>query len=130
MTATPGFEIDWTEERDVAILRIIGEISPADLHKVEEAGSRLIAAGHNRLVVDFSLAERISSTGMGLLLYYQNILAGTGGRLLLAAPSNAVRGLLSHARLDRVFTIYDSVGEAIAAMRKGTSSRKLQPASN
>jgi len=76
-----------------------------------------VAGGTKRFVVDFSEAEGVSSMGLGLLLYYQNVLSGRGGGLVLAAPSAPVLRALTDANLERVMAIYGTVDQAVAAVR-------------
>jgi anti-anti-sigma factor len=112
----PGFEVDRSGDGRVVILRIVGRVEPKDLHLVEEAGNHLVSAGHTRFVVDCSRAETVSSMGLGLILYYKNLLVPRGGDICLAAPGKAVRSALSAASLDRVLHIYENVESAVAAM--------------
>jgi anti-sigma B factor antagonist len=112
----PGFRVEWSADRRVAILRIMGHIAPQDLACVEEAGNRMVAAGARHFVVDVSGAELISSTGIGLILYYRKILAGRAGSISVAGAHGTVRRLLEAARLDRAVPVYDTVAAALAAV--------------
>jgi anti-anti-sigma factor len=124
----PGFKIDVADGGDVIILRIIDHIERHELYKVEEAINALNASGHSRFVVDLSAATNITSTGMGLMLYYQHMLQNRGGGLAIASPSAEVMRQLEHAGLEEVFIIYSGIDEAIDALRRGRSSRKQAPA--
>jgi anti-sigma B factor antagonist len=115
----PGFRIEREGAPEVVVLSIVGRINPLDLPVVEEAGNELISGGATRVVVDFSETEQITSTGMGLLLYYRHVLAGRDGCLLLAAPSDSVLRMLQSSNLDRVFKIYANRQEAVAAAERG-----------
>ncbi len=115
----PGFELDWTPERDVAILRIVGRVDGGDLHRVEEASSRLVAGGQRRVVLDCSRAEGPSSAGLGVVIYYRNLLARMGGELVMAAPRGAVLRSIRAAGIDKAVPIFDTLEEAVEAVRKG-----------
>jgi anti-anti-sigma factor len=119
----PGFQVDCSFGEDVAVLRIVGRVAPADLSMVEETGRELINKGCRRFAVDLSQAEHVTSTGMGLMLYYRHVLQRSGGGLVLSCPTDNVRRLLENTNLDKVFQVYPGLEEAVAALRKSSSRR-------
>jgi len=74
------------------------------------------------IVVDLSGVGYIDSSGIaGLVEAYQGARAN-GTRFVLAAPSEPVLRVLRLARLDRVFTIVDSVEPVLADAPPGERS--------
>jgi anti-sigma B factor antagonist len=110
------------------VLKPIGWVAAGGHVALEEKLQRLVAEGSRRLVVDLSAAHFVSSTGLGVFLYYHALLAEKGGRLVLAAPGGAVRKMLAVANLDRVLAISATLPEAVArARRDPRSSRAKRP---
>ena len=113
-----GLRVEHEGDPPVVVLRIVGRIDPLDLPFVEEAGKNLISGGEKRFVVDLSETEYISSTGVGLLLYYQHVLSQKGGCLKLTAPFGSVQRTFETTKLDDIFDIHATREEAVAAAQK------------
>jgi anti-sigma B factor antagonist len=125
----PALRIETTRQNDVLIFRPVGWVA-ADGHVVmEEKLQQAFANGHRRVVVDLSSAHFVSSTGLGVFLYFKQVLEDAGGRLVLAAPGGAVRKMLAAANLDQTLAICPSLDEALARVRlkPGTSGRGRAP---
>jgi anti-sigma B factor antagonist len=67
------------------------------------------------LVLDLSQVEYIDSAGLSALLLAQRQQVHHHGDMRLAGASEEVRSLLSLTALDRVFPMYETVEEALAA---------------
>lgn len=65
------------------------------------------------VVVDLSTVEYIDSSGIAGLVEAYQAARGNGTLFVLAAVSDPVRRVLQLARLDRVFTIAESVEAAL-----------------
>lgn len=76
---------------------------------------QLISDGATRLVINLGSIKRIDSSGMGALLFGQRQANNKSGWVKLAKVPKSVDQLLKVAMLDRVFQIYKSEEEAIAA---------------
>lgn len=96
------------------IAEVTGEI---DLRTAESLKSRLLAmsdAGFRRIVLDFTEVRFCDASGLGALVAVQNRLSEHGGEIKLARVRPTLRRLLRITGLDRLFTVYDQVGEAVA----------------
>jgi anti-sigma B factor antagonist len=69
--------------------------------------------GRATVVVDLSRTEYVDSAGLGTLVLLNKEARAAGGCLVLAGLSDHVRDLLRLVRLDEVFTIAATVGEAV-----------------
>ena len=99
-----------------ALVRLDGEVDLSGSPRLRKALLELAFARRD-VVVDLSAVTYIDSSGIAALVEaYQGTRDGTT-RLVLAAPSLPVMRVLGLARLDRVFTLADSVESARAAMR-------------
>jgi anti-sigma B factor antagonist len=97
------------------VVSLTGEI---DLYTAPELKSellRLVAEGPNRIVVDLSGATFVDSTTLGVLLGAVKRLRLIGGELVIVCADLNIRRILSITLLDRAFTIYDTLGDALAA---------------
>ena len=68
-----------------------------------------------RVVLDLSRLEFVDSSGLGAILSCLRQLAARGGDLKLCCTTKHVRAAMELVRMHRVFAIYDSRDEAVAA---------------
>jgi anti-sigma B factor antagonist len=96
------------------VVRLGGEL---DLYNAAQVRTALAAASGEapeRIVVDLEEVEFIDSTALGILIETRSRLVDTGG-LVLAAPGLETRRALQISGLDKLFTVHDTVAEALAA---------------
>ncbi len=72
-----------------------------------------IEDGINLLVVDVSQLRHINSTGLSVLLTLLTKARNSGGELILSSIPQHLNKLLIITKLNSIFTIVDSVEEAI-----------------
>jgi anti-sigma B factor antagonist len=97
------------------VVALTGEV---DLYTAPELKSellRLVTEGPNRIVVDLSGATFVDSTTLGVLLGAVKRLRLIGGELVIVCADLNIRRILSITLLDRAFTIYDTLDDALAA---------------
>ena len=68
------------------------------------------------LVIDLSEVQHIESAALGYLLNVHDDLTGRGGRLALADLSEAVQVVLDSIGFTSLFTITDTIDEAVDAV--------------
>ena len=96
------------------VVALTGEV---DLYTAPELKSellRLVAEEPERIVVDLSGATFVDSTALGVLLGAVKRLRLAGGELVIVCADLNIRRILSITLLDRAFTIYDTVDDALA----------------
>jgi anti-sigma B factor antagonist len=96
------------------VVRLGGEL---DLYNADQVRAGLADAcgrAPERVVVDLAEVEFIDSTALGVLIESRTKLENRGG-LVLAAPGLETRRALQISGLDRLFTVHDTVQEALAA---------------
>jgi len=89
-----------------------------DMAAADELRGRLeqIAGLQRPLVaLDLSGLEFIGSMGLGAIVYAHLLSRNHDGKIALVRPTPPVRKVLETARLNKVFPIYDSVDQAVAA---------------
>jgi len=90
-----------------------------DLYSAPELKRRLSAAideGNGTLVVDLTQATFVDSTTLGVLVGAKKRLAPEGGSVSVVCPQNEVRRLFEVTGINRVFEIYETREEALAAL--------------
>ena len=125
----PALQIETVAEGGVTVLRLVGCVTPDRQHAIDEHLRNLLTQGHRRIVVDLSAVEFVSSTGLGIFLFYRQSLEEKGGSLVLAAPSAAIWRMLSAAGLTRALEICTTVAEGVRRAGRKVGSGRLNAVS-
>lgn len=103
------FDVTLQRLSNVAVLRLQGELvfgTPMDSLRV--AVRDLVASSQVRIILDLARLTRVDSSGLGVLLALRADVDGAEGRLVLLAPSDRLRSLLTRTRFPFVFQIADT----------------------
>ena len=104
---------------DAVIVRVEGDIDLANAHEVRSALESAPAASSVGMVVDLSSTGYVDSSGVAVLVGVAQEFSVRRQRVLLAAPrTGAVRRVLDIVQIDQLAPVYDSVDEALAALRE------------
>lgn len=110
--------INTTEVEGLKIVKIEGDIIG------EENGLQIIEvitdeleSGVKTLAVDLSEVRYMNSSGIGMLITLHTKFKNKSGELCLVSPTDQIRKLLSITKLDSIFTIVDSVEEAVETLK-------------
>jgi anti-sigma B factor antagonist len=96
------------------VVRLGGELDLYNAAQVREALAEACAEEPERVVVDLAEVEFIDSTALGVLIETRTKLDNRGA-LLLAAPGLETRRALQISGLDKLFTVHDTVPDALSA---------------
>lgn len=109
--------MDFTHELagDVVVARLAGRLDSGAAQSTEESFARVLAAGANRLAVDLSDLEYISSAGLRVLLVVAKKLGQTNGKIVLFGLGPRVQEVFAISGFDRIFTIQADAAAAVAA---------------
>lgn len=69
--------------------------------------------GVEKFIVDLSEVETCDSSGLSALLVANRIVSSTGGKIIIATPSEKVLQLIRITQLDRVLPVRATVEEAV-----------------
>jgi anti-sigma B factor antagonist len=105
---------------EFAVIEVAGDVDLGTAPQLRQAIADAVEAGRTRLVLDLSNVTFLDSVGLGVTVGgLRRTRTHDGFLWLVVAPANgAVRRLLQHSYLDRVFPIHDSVEDAQAAARR------------
>jgi anti-sigma B factor antagonist len=106
-----------TAGADCAVLRIVGEIDVYRAPQLRERVIQLLADGTRHVVADLREVDFVDSTGLGVLVGSLKRLRERDGSLTLVASRGRIPQLLDLTGLIRIFTLHQSVPEAISGDR-------------
>ena len=96
------------------VVRLGGELDIYNAAQVRTALAEACAESPERIVVDLGEVEFVDSTALGVLIETRAKLDNRGG-FLLAAPGLETRRALQISGLDKLFTVHDTVPDALSA---------------
>lgn len=97
------------------VVQVVGEIDVYTAPQLRERLDAEIDAGRYDLVVDLSGVSFMDSTGLGVLVGRLKQIRLNDGSMRLVCAHDRVLKVFVITGLDKVFTIYPTVGEAVAA---------------
>ena len=101
------------DEGDAAVIALSGDIDLESSPKVRTALLDCVGS-KQAVVVDMSAVAYIDSSGVASLVEAFQSARKNGSRFMLARVSDAAMRVLELARLDKVFTIIESVEDGLA----------------
>jgi anti-sigma B factor antagonist len=100
---------------DAVIFRCSGRIVVGDEGAALRERIKSILMGTPKIVIDLSGVDYIDSGGLGILVGLHISAKNRGGDIKLVSPSERVQRVLGETKLNTVFSIYESVDDAVAA---------------
>jgi anti-sigma B factor antagonist len=101
------------------VVALSGEIDLYTAPELKAELLRLVAEEPRRIVVDMTDATFVDSTTLGVLLGAVKRLRLQGGELEIVCSDLNIRRILSITLLDRAFTIYEGLDEALRSQPAG-----------
>lgn len=102
---TPGY----------TVIAVSGEIDVYTAPKLREKLISLVEAGSYQLIVDMESVEFLDSTGLGVLVGGLKRVRAHDGWIDLVCTQSRILRIFKITGLNKVFSIYNSVAEAVAA---------------
>ena len=97
-----------------SVVRLGGELDLYNANAVRDALVRTTDGSPERIIVDLGEVEFLDSTALGVLIEARARMKNKKA-FLLASPGLETRRALQISGLDRHFTVFDTVAEALAA---------------
>lgn len=107
--------IEQEKSGDVVVLAPAGRIDSATAKTLESTVLEVIDGGANRLVVDLSAVDYVSSAGLRVILLAGKKAKAGGGGLVLAGLKQTIRDVFEISGFLRLFEVKDTRAEAVAA---------------
>ncbi len=106
------------EQNGIVVLEPKGKIMGGpDASLLHDKLHEVMEAGRKKVVIDLSQVEWMNSTGLGILISTYTTLRNNDGELKLANVTDKIQSLLTITKLVMVFDTYDSVVEAVKALK-------------
>ncbi len=100
---------------DATVLRPVGRLDSASSPEFEIQVLETLQSGAQRVVLDMSALEYVSSAGLRVILLAGKRLKSAGGRLALAGLRENVRDVFEMSGFLTLFPVLPTVGDALAA---------------
>ena len=97
---------------DAVVWALSGKLDATTAKTFEEKILGVINSGAQRLVVDLSLLEYVSSSDLRVLLLAAKRLPGTDGKIVLCSLKDQIRQVFDLAGFSTILSIYGSRDEA------------------
>ena len=101
---------------DAAIVTVRSENLDAGNVKAFKDAVIPVLESHRAVLIDMSMLTFVDSSGLGAMLSCLRTMNNKDGQLKLFAMAKPVRALFELVRMHRVFAIYNSREEALAAL--------------
>jgi anti-sigma B factor antagonist len=114
-----GIEVKAVESGGVEIIAITGKIvgSAQASQDFQELIRSLVAQGKKKYVIDLIDTPWTNSLGVGMLMSAYTSVKKSGGDVVLANATDRIRDLLKVTRLDHVFSVHESLTDAMEHLR-------------
>ena len=103
------------KDKDIVAVVLSGRLDENNCNYLLDCVEEEILDGRKKLILDCGQLTFISSMGLGMLVRVHARMKKGGGDVKLAAVQSVVAQVLSVVGLNRIFQIYSTVGDAIAA---------------
>ena len=88
-----------------AVTKLTGEMDSSNFDLLEDEFNKLLESGIDRLVLDISAVDGLTSAGIGAILNMSSLLASRNGKLVGAAPRPKVLGTIEMLGLQDALAI-------------------------
>lgn len=105
--------LDVSDRDGFAVLAVSGEVDVATVPRLREQLHGLVADGRTSIVVDLDKVDFLDSTGLGVLVGALKRVKANDGELALVCTQPRIRKVFEVTGLTKVFSLYDSVDEAV-----------------
>ncbi len=113
-----GLTISEGEEGDVKILKTEGFVDTSTSSILENFLKEKIDEGKNKIVVDLSGADFISSAGWGVFVAFLRRVRPAGGDIKLAGMVNKVKQVFELMEFDSLIDAEDTAEDAVKSFRE------------
>jgi anti-sigma B factor antagonist len=101
------------ETNGVVVVSVDGQLIVGNRQELKQRIIDALEAGDRKFLVDFTRTGYIDSSGLGVLVSLSKKIRDQGGDLRLAGLNEDLKTLFELTKLDTLFGISDSPGEAL-----------------
>jgi anti-anti-sigma factor len=107
-----SLETDNTQS--ISVMKVKGRVDSETTPELDNAISKLLTEGRNKIVLDLQAVDYMSSAGLRSLVKALKESQGTGGDVHLASVSKSVEGVLLTVGMMQMFKMFSTSEEATA----------------
>ncbi len=108
-----AMDLDIEKNGETTILIPHGRIAEAEAHLLERELASLLDEGETRLAIDMSDVPYVNSSCLGALMMAMKRTRQSNGYVRIVGPQPLVRDIFESTKLTKIFSIHDTVAEAI-----------------
>lgn len=112
---TDGLRVERTDHGTIAVFGVTGEVDILTAPHLDQAVGAVYGSGVTHVVLDLSGVPFLSSAGLSVLVDHHARSKRDGVGLSVVATQRATLRAIQMTALDRIFPLYTSVDEAVAA---------------
>ncbi len=109
-------QIAFETRGDVLILRICGRFTAGSDAEYQRAKDEIQNAGRRKVLLDLGEVPNVDSTGLAYLVGLYQAVRACGGRMVLSQVAPRLSEVLQLTRLNRVFPMFPTEDEGLAAL--------------
>ncbi|HEY5911094.1 MAG TPA: STAS domain-containing protein [Verrucomicrobiae bacterium] len=107
------FRVHMHKEWEVDVMTVYGRVDAERAPEVETAGRKVLATPYQKLLINLSAVDYLSSAGLCALLNLAKLAESQHGRLFVCSPGASVRQVFKMSGFDKILTIRDTVQDAL-----------------
>ncbi len=112
-------KVTLSEKNGISVISVSGKMMGGpDTGELDEKLYSLLAKGQKNAIVDLQNCEWINSSGLSILIHHYKKFKDAGGELRLANLTDKIERIMVISRLTEVFSVHDTLDEAVAASKK------------
>jgi len=107
------FRLHMHKEWEVDVMTVFGRIDAERAPEVEAAGRNILATPYQKLLINLSGVDYLSSAGLCALLNLAKLAEAKNGRLFICSPAAPVQQIMKMSGFDKILTIRKTVQDAL-----------------
>ncbi len=107
--------IDVKNMNDYVVVSVEGRLDTTQSDNFEKNMSELVTTGKNRIILDCSKLEYISSSGLRVFLIMQKKMMTSSGQLRICCLQPSIREIFEISGFTMIFSIFTDIQEALKA---------------
>ncbi len=112
-----AMDLDIEKNGETTVLIPHGRVAESEAHQLERELTTLLDDGEAKLVIDMSDVPYVNSSCLGALMMAMKRARQCNGYVRIVGPQPLVRDIFESTKLTKIFSIHETVEEAIAKDR-------------
>ena len=107
-------QIETFDQANVKIVALIGKLDTNTAPEAETSLMELVEQGHQRILIDFTDLDFVSSAGLRILLLTAKKISATGGALRVCSLNETVQDIFDMSGFASLLQVFDDQQNALA----------------